>query len=85
MFEAVSELDFRAGLLRKSCVGVVIVAVVAGRPNLAVTSLAFDASGSSLLMIRALEMLAVRAGLSARAGYEVCRLGKEGELNCSAT
>jgi glutaminase len=63
-YDAAGEFAFRIGLPCKSGVGGGIVAVVPERLTLAVWSPALDATGNSLLGMRALELFAQRTGLS---------------------
>jgi len=63
-YDAAGDFAFRIGLPCKSGVGGGIVAVVPDRLTLAVWSPALDATGNSLLGIRALELFAQRTGLS---------------------
>lgn len=63
-YDAAGEFAFRIGLPCKSGVGGGIVAVVPDRLTLAVWSPALDATGNSLLGMRALELFVARTGLS---------------------
>lgn len=63
-YDAAGEFAFRIGLPCKSGVGGGIVAVVPDRLTLCVWSPALEASGNSLLGMKALEMFAARSGLS---------------------
>jgi glutaminase len=63
-YDAAGEFAFRIGLPCKSGVGGAIVAVVPDRLTLAVWSPALDATGNSLLGMRALEEFVARTGLS---------------------
>jgi glutaminase len=63
-YDAAGEFAYRIGLPCKSGVGGGIVAVVPDRLTLCVWSPALEASGSSLLGMKALEMFATRTGLS---------------------
>ncbi len=63
-YDAAGEFAFRIGLPCKSGVGGGIVAVVPDRLSLVVWSPALDATGNSLLGMRALELFAARTGLS---------------------
>ena len=63
-YDAAGEFAFRIGLPCKSGVGGGIVAVVPDRLTLAVWSPALDATGNSLLGMKALEMFVGRTGLS---------------------
>jgi len=63
-YDAAGEFAFRIGLPCKSGVGGGIVAVVPDRLTLAVWSPALDATGNSLLGMKALEMFVARTGLS---------------------
>ncbi|WP_399681853.1 glutaminase [Xenophilus sp.] len=63
-YDAAGDFAFRIGLPCKSGVGGGIVAVVPDRLTLAVWSPALDATGNSLLGMKALEMFAARTGLS---------------------
>jgi glutaminase len=63
-YDAAGEFAFRIGLPCKSGVGGGIVAVVPDRLTLCVWSPALEHSGNSLLGIKALEMFAVRTGVS---------------------
>ena len=59
-----SEFAFRIGLPCKSGVGGGIVAVVPDRLTLCVWSPALEASGNSMLGIKALELFTTKTGLS---------------------
>lgn len=63
-YDAAGDFAFRIGLPCKSGVGGGIVAVVPDRLTLAVWSPALDATGNSLLGMKALEMFTARTGLS---------------------
>ena len=63
-YDAAGDVAFHIGLPCKSGVGGGIVAVVPDRLTLAVWSPALDATGNSLLGMRALELFAQRTGLS---------------------
>jgi len=63
-YDAAGDFAFRIGLPCKSGVGGGIVAVVPDRLTLAVWSPALDATGNSLLGMKALEMFVARTGLS---------------------
>lgn len=63
-YDAAGEFAFRIGLPCKSGVGGGIVAVVPDRLTLCVWSPALEASGNSLLGMKALELFASRSGLS---------------------
>ncbi len=63
-YDAAGEFAYRIGLPCKSGVGGGIVAVVPDRLTLAVWSPALDATGNSLLGMKALEMFVARTGLS---------------------
>lgn len=63
-YDAAGEFAFRIGLPCKSGVGGGIVAVVPDRLTLVVWSPALDATGNSLLGMRALELFTARTGLS---------------------
>lgn len=63
-YDAAGEFAFRIGLPCKSGVGGGIVAVVPDRLTLAVWSPALDATGNSLLGMKALELFVARTGLS---------------------
>lgn len=63
-YDAAGDVAFHIGLPCKSGVGGGIVAVVPDRLTLAVWSPALDATGNSLLGMRALEMFAQRTGMS---------------------
>ncbi len=63
-YDAAGEFAFRIGLPCKSGVGGGIVAVVPNQLTLAVWSPALDATGNSLLGMRALEEFVARTGLS---------------------
>ena len=63
-YDAAGEFAFRIGLPCKSGVGGGIVAVVPDRLSLAVWSPALDATGNSLLGMKALELFAAKTGLS---------------------
>lgn len=63
-YDAAGEFAFRIGLPCKSGVGGGIVAVVPDQLTLAVWSPALDATGNSLLGMRALELFVTRTGLS---------------------
>ena len=63
-YDAAGEFAFRIGLPCKSGVGGGIVAVVPDQLTLCVWSPALDASGNSVLGMRALELFASRSGLS---------------------
>lgn len=63
-YDAAGEFAFRIGLPCKSGVGGGIVAVVPDRLTLCVWSPALDATGNSLLGMKALEGFAARTGLS---------------------
>ncbi|MDB5914760.1 MAG: glutaminase [Ramlibacter sp.] len=63
-YDAAGEFAFRIGLPCKSGVGGGIVAVVPDRLTLCVWSPALEASGNSLLGMKALELFTARSGLS---------------------
>lgn len=63
-YDAAGEFAFRIGLPCKSGVGGGIVATVPDKLTLAVWSPALDATGNSLLGMKALEMFVARTGLS---------------------
>ena len=63
-YDAAGEFAFRIGLPCKSGVGGGIVAVVPDQLTLCVWSPALDATGNSLLGMKALEMFVARTGLS---------------------
>jgi len=63
-YDAAGEFAFRVGLPCKSGVGGGIVAVVPDRLTLAVWSPALDATGNSLLGMKALELFVAKTGLS---------------------
>lgn len=63
-YDAAGEFAFRIGLPCKSGVGGGIVAVLPDRLTLAVWSPALDATGNSLLGMKALELFTARTGLS---------------------
>lgn len=63
-YDAAGDVAFSIGLPCKSGVGGGIVAVVPDRLTLAVWSPALDATGNSLLGMKALEMFVARTGLS---------------------
>lgn len=63
-YDAAGEFAFRIGLPCKSGVGGGIVAVVPDRLTLAVWSPALDATGNSLLGMKALELFVTKTGLS---------------------
>ena len=63
-YDAAGEFAFRIGLPCKSGVGGGIVAVVPDRLTLAVWSPALDATGNSLLGMKALELFAAKTGVS---------------------
>ena len=63
-YDAAGEFAFRIGLPCKSGVGGGIVAVVPDRLTLAVWSPALDATGNSLLGMKALELFVAKTGLS---------------------
>ena len=63
-YDAAGEFAFRIGLPCKSGVGGGIVAVVPDRLTLCVWSPALEASGNSLLGMKALELFTARTGLS---------------------
>ena len=63
-YDAAGEFAFRIGLPCKSGVGGGIVAVVPDRLSLCVWSPALEASGNSLLGMKALEMFTAKTGLS---------------------
>jgi glutaminase len=63
-YDAAGEFAFRIGLPCKSGVGGGIVAVVPDRLTLCVWSPALEASGNSLLGMKALELFAAKTGLS---------------------
>ena len=63
-YDAAGEFAFRIGLPCKSGVGGGIVAVVPDRLSLCVWSPALEASGNSLLGMKALELFTTRTGLS---------------------
>jgi len=63
-YDAAGEFAFRVGLPCKSGVGGGIVAIVPDQLSLCVWSPALDATGNSVLGMRALEMFVARTGLS---------------------
>ena len=63
-YDAAGEFAFRIGLPCKSGVGGGIIAVVPDRLTLAVWSPALDATGNSLLGMKALELFVTKTGLS---------------------